>query len=308
MSKLNYCNDVFYEPRLYYGQFRMNGLGANAVLQSDPNCFRNGEQFPVRITHWLVYLRNTGIQLDERLLQVYGLKLISGDTGYINTVFHTPIPLWHNTPNAAPLAISKGNSTWVFEKPFTLSNRDTVDIKLQLESTPASSPSGGRLVSVALDGIGCFSKMPYKFAATVLLATTDIVTLDPDRFRNDGAEPVEVHSMSIVCGANLGSSSDAGFAGDIQELLISCRQVGNGTNSRWDKGPEIPVPGVANLFMCPAGLFGVTTGRAIVHKLPGDGWIFEPGEGVAAEVFGGPNATAVQSHIVVGAAGYIMAT
>jgi hypothetical protein len=59
---------------------------------------------------------------------------------------------------------------------------------------------------------------------------------------------------------------------------VGVRQVGNGTNADWVVGK----PGTDNLAAAPA--WGSYSGRALVHRFPGQGLIWEPGEGIEVAI------------------------
>ena len=67
------------------------------------------------------------------------------------------------------------------------------------------------------------------------------------------------------------------------------------------------VAAVGPTNLIPAQLLGVLSGRAVVHKLPGDGLIWEPGEGIAVEAQGlvGGGEVLNQSFLNIAALGYI---
>lgn len=304
LAARNRCEGVFHEPRIYYAPFYFDA--SLEKIQADPGVFRNGEQFPVRIKHLVMGVIPGGSASltpavgDERCVQFYGLQIKANDAGYLNTVFHVPLPLWANKQIATADNITRGTATWKFDKPFVLSNRDSMEIRVQLLNAPTQGQS--RRVAVSLDGVGLLSGRPYKFADNVAITTAGQTLLDPDRYRNDGVEPVEIQELTLLCG---GQSAESSPVGAIEQLTVQIRQIGNGTNAKWQNGPIALDPGNALLNYCPAGLLGATTGRWIVHELPGEGWIWEPNEGVTVEMLSYD--TTRDDHMVVAALGYIMA-
>ena len=306
----NQCEGVLCEPRIFYAPFVFPGDGVTNLVRADPGVFRNGEQFPVRITHLTTYIRAGEVssppiiptQGDERAMQFYSMKARCHDTDYMNSLF-VPLPLWHNKQTAASDIVTRGSSTWFFDKYYTMSARDGMVVQVSLDSNPTQGQT--RRVTVGFDGTGRLSKRPYKLSSTLDVANITPVTLNPDDFRNDGIEPIDISSMSVFCGSQSASSTPAG---DIQQLYISVRQDGNGINKLWNVGPI----DTATFPRCPAALYGVSTGRAIVHQLPVSpqdgtvGWLWEPGEGVDFELLSSrPDRN---DTLFVAACGYIMVT
>lgn len=319
LAKKQLCKGVFYEPRIYYDQYNF-GDDLDQTTGSDPGSYRNMEAYPVRITHLTMFMRpeladdQTPPSGSELATQLYGLRIFGHDTAYMNSVFHAALPVWNNKVVSPNDVLVQGTSTWRFEHPFILSSRDAMEVRGQLELTPSATSIDrasihGRNVTASLDGVGLQTGRPYKLGDTALINDTGGFLLDPDQFRNDGAEPIIVTDLEVVCGPTTSSS----FAtGDIQQLLVSFRQLGNGTNARWDRGPaalDLAFPpiagGIRMIPYCPASLYGLTTGRAIVHKLPGQGWLWEPGEGISMDVISYTSA-ARDETVVVAAAGYIV--
>lgn len=267
----NVCKGVIEEPRFYYDTMTLLTNGQTSEGQRDT--FRNGEQFPVRLTHAVFALRpdfDQNLGTDERLIQRVGLRMTFHDQYYMSRDF-VPVPLWSNKVVAGPSAITTGFSSYTFDRPVILSARDSLRVTVALESTPTTP----RRVVVSVTGIGMLSKRPYFLASEVELSNTNPVVLDSADFRNDGTEPVALTDMVLHCGAE---TEDATGAGDIRQLRVQVRQIGNGTQADWGIGPTSPP-----LAQCPATLLGLTEGRAVVHRFPGDGLIWEPGEGIIVQ-------------------------
>jgi hypothetical protein len=108
---------------------------------------------------------------------------------------------------------------------------------------------------------------------------------DPTQLRNNGAEPVALTHMTLSQPGFTASEGDDPpvpqfIGGNIRLLDVQIRQQGNGTNADWFRGPSVPT------FRprCPAGLLGYNGGRSVVHRLPGDGFIWEPGDGIVPQL------------------------
>jgi hypothetical protein len=144
------------------------------------------------------------------------------------------------------------------------------------------------------------SKRPYLFSGRRELDSLLTTSLPTTDFRNDGSEPVIITDMTVHVAAELGTVNPEG---NIGRLRFNVRQVGNGTNAQWFSGPQVPVA----VNRMQATLAGPTTGRAVVHEFPGDGLLWEPGEGIT--YFAGNVGGVVQgfnSVLCLGLLGYIM--
>ena len=291
---------VINEPRIYWDEVPQNS-SATFITEGTPGVFINGEQFPVRLTHMSAGVRflDQGDDVDDTAgIQRIGLRMVYHDQFYMSPQF-LPLPVWANKLIAMPTPQGFGNSHWDFVangQPFVLSARDTLTVTVQLQEEvagPATIP-----VNVIFTGIGALSKRPYLLNGAANLANltqTDLSTVD---VRNDGSEPIVITDMV----ANIGGPSNNSPAGQIGRLRLNIKQIGNGTNARWFSGPATPVS-IPNM---PAVLAGITSGRGVVHQFPGDGLIWEPGEGITIQT----QATidGVESVLVLGLAGYIMVT
>jgi hypothetical protein len=272
LAARNICEGVIEEPRVYYDSIRLNQGGL--ATQGSPDVFINGEQFPVRLLCMALAVRPDFAQalgLDERDIQRMGFRVTFHDQFYQSRDF-VAAPLWSNKVVAGPAPTTTGISQWTFPRPVILSARDSLRVEVALESVPATP----RRVTISFTGTGLISKRPYFFSEARLLTDTTKQVLDPRGFRNDGAEPVALTDVTFHCGAEEAGNDSAG---DIRQLRVQIRQVGNGTGADWFIGPTVPLP----LTQCPALLLGPTEGRAIIHHFPGDGLMWEPGEGVTVE-------------------------
>lgn len=302
----NVCDGVLYEPRLYCALFDFSDAESVTSILAQPDIFRNGEQSPVRITHLVAAVRYEPPEEqqpsfppgDERAIQQYGMRVRAHDTFYMNPSY-VPLPLWHNQVSAASDVVTRGQSSWRFAKPVIMGKRDTIEVKFALES-PIPADSGTRRVSVAFSGVGLYSRRPKQLYSYVDVTTANgisTVSLPSDQFRNTGAEPLEIYEMSAAV-AGLSLASDP--VGEIRLGKLSVRLTGNGTNQRWTITQDTSVDDLV-----PASLWSLTSGRAVVHKLPGEGddagWLWQPGVGLNIEL---SNLTARADQIYVAAIGY----
>lgn len=284
------------EPRLFADSFAFNGTLQRIMAQ--PDVFRNGEKFPLRITHIILAAQyaaedqQTPVGGDERIVQRYGLRIRAHDTYYMNAV-PTELPLWVNKPVAAADVITRAQSCWHFDRPPILGNRDTMEIKVALLVDPGAN---NERVAVAVDGVGFYSRQPKRLTGYIDISDTAEHTLDVDNFRNDGTEPMEIRSVTIH---DTPPTSVSNPVGNIRNVRCRMRINGNGTNQWWN---WMAVNAATQLV--PANLWGLSTGRAIVHRLEGDGWLWYPNEGVTPEVESFQ--TTRTDTILVAMAGYIM--
>lgn len=309
---MNVCEGVAYEPRLYFDQFVFE-VGAR-VAQGNPDIFRNGEQFPIWITHVIAMMRGfDAAQLsaqtpeigDERLVQNYALRIKGHDTYYMNGD-PVGLPTWHNVRIAGSDPISRSTASWLFEKPVVLGQRDVFRVTAQLLNVAAAAGGGPRLVTVSFDGIGMLSKRPYRLAGDINLADTAATPIGTDNFRNDGAEPIVITSMNVQCNS---AAAAANPAGDIQQVSVQVRQNGNGTGQNWSFGP-IPAGGGGATILAPGALWGPSMGRAVVHRLPGNGWLWQPGQGLDPELHANAVAQAriAEEAVFLGFSGFVVIT
>ncbi len=290
---------ILHEPRMFYDVVTLDPDGA--ITNGHAEVFKNGEQFPIRLTHLTASLpvRENGAeppQVDEREIQRIGLTMRFHDQWYMNQEF-LPIPLWGNKVVAAAPQVSVGTSTWRFDVPFILSARDTLTVQVALAETPSSA----RQVTVTFTGIGMLSGRPYLLSATRLLDSDTATIMPTTNYRNDGSEPIIVSEMTANVSAPI---DDQDPTGDIRQLSLQVRQVGNGTNADWFQGP-INV----DADLMPASLLGVRSGRAVVHQFPGDGLIWEPGEGIDIRLRGFPTVEEIPNvNVNIALSGYITIT
>ena len=269
---------VIFEPRGYFDIIALDHTTSNVIVPGNGGSFYNSEQFPVRLTHLVAAVQT--LAADERMLQRIGIRIRYHDAYYMARE-PALIPLWSNTLTTIPDIVTPGVSVWDFEYPFILGQRDSLRVQVQdVEDAPNSS----RAISVGFHGVGTKSKRPYFFSMPEPLVVTDtgVHVLDSTGFRSDGSEPIAVTGQAIQV-ASLTDASDP--TGDTRAFAVQVRQIGNGTNRDWYQGPDTAP---WNARGVPAAIAGVTGGRAIVHRLPGQGFLLMPGDGfiVDAEQFG----------------------
>jgi len=288
LARDNIQRGIIREPRVYFDEVAMP-TSITQIAYVDTDVFRNGEEYPVRIhaiTAGIITDNADDNSVDERQIQRIGMRIMAHDHYYMQREF-TPLPLWQTKCVAAAPALSFGQSAWQLHAPFVYSSRDSMDIRAQINSTPDVS----RDVTFAMTGIGMDSMRPYFKADTVTFTEADAPSpFDPENLRNDGDEPIIITDVTVHCGADAGSNNPQG---NIRQCDISIRQVGNGTQAVWMNGAA----GTDDL--CPAILLGLTTGRALVHEFPGEGLLWEPGEGLRIE-FQPLNAAAADATIIIG--------
>jgi hypothetical protein len=304
LAESNVLDGVTNEPRAFFDT--ITTTLPFVEVNGHAECFRNGEDFPIRITHCLLALKRLRVDInqspidpeillpvDPRVIQRAGVRLKFHDQYYMNKYASNPIlgapggplprqvfvaaPAWSMNPSAAADIISHGNSAWQFQRPFILSVRDTLRVDLQLDQTPDPTEQAF-LATVSFTGKGVMTNEPRFFSGQLLMFNGLRFTLDTEGFKNDGSEPVMITNMSVNIS---GALSDPDPTGDISRLSIGVRQIGNGTNASWFSGP-VNTPDIVP-DMIPAVLLGQQSGRAIVHRFPGNGLIWEPGEGITAE-------------------------
>jgi hypothetical protein len=285
---------VLHEPRAFYDVITLDPDGN--ITPGHAEVFKNGEQFPIRLTHLTAALNFQDNEedpqaVDEREIQRVGMRMRFHDQWYMNPQF-LPIPLWGNKVVAAAPQVSVGTSAWQFDVPFILSSRDTMRVEVQLGETPDSP----RQVSVTFTGIGLLSGRPYLLSATTEIDSDTATVVPTTNFRNDGSEPIIVAEGTVNVSAPV---DDQDPTGDIRQVSVQVRQIGNGTNADWFQGPQN-----IGADRMPGPLWGVRSGRAVVHTFPGDGLLWEPGEGISLDLQGLTNTPPnVDVHIALN--GYI---
>lgn len=294
LAETSVTNGILFEPRGYFDLIQLNGT---QEVNGHPEIFRNGEDFPVILTHLTASTtyRNQAndANLDERLIQRVGMYLNFHDQYYMNApqqlggsgsdavIQAAPIPTWSNIPSGGPEVLTRGTSSWCFPKGCILSARDTLKVRARLYTVPTAALP----VTVSFTGIGLISRAPYFFSGTVQPANMAWVDFDVTNFANDGSEPVLLTDMVVQVQAPTDSVDPTG---DSRRVYISVRQVGNGTGADWFRGPtDANTPGFANDKIpndaVPAVLLGIKSGRCLVHQFP-QPVVLEPGDGLNATV------------------------
>lgn len=304
LAKKNLEGGIIEEPRLFY-DFATIPATAPKTIQFTNNVFRNGEQFPVRITHMIAAVLPTfgtspsGEFTDERLIQHVALRMRWHDTAYMSSFF-VPLPLWANKVLGGAESIQQGSTGWVFDRPVIMSARDSFRVEVEL----VADADVNRNAMLGLSGVGLLSGRPYFFGQSPVTLDDEAKTQIPSRgYINDGAEPVAVTDMVTQL---TGVLDDANPSGDARRACWQIRQIGNGTQANWLVGPSAAAPAVLGTNLCPGSLLGLSTGRSIVHRFPGDGVIWEPGEGIQAELAPVSGTTDVDgATVALGFAGYI---
>lgn len=262
---------IIHEPRAFFDVIELKQDGT--ITAGHPEVFTNGEQFPIRLTHLTAAVALFDQQdepLDERFIGDIGLRLTFHNQNYMNPQF-LPVPIWSNKCVAASDVITDGTASWRFDVPFVMSARDTMLVDILATLATDETP---QLPTVTLTGIGLLSGRPYLISGQQVLRSPQRTRLGTTFFRNDGGEPIIISDITVTISQ---PEDPLDPIGDIRSLALNIRQSGNGTNAFWCQGPATLPAGE----LMPATLWGVTTGRAVVHKFPGDGLLWEPGEGIS---------------------------
>jgi hypothetical protein len=257
------------------------GLTEQKEAVSDPLTFMNGEKFPVRILYMTANtVGATGDNLvaeglfGERLIQGIGLRMRFHDQFYMRTSF-TRLANWGTHVTASSDNNSYYTSSHKTWRPVVLSARDSFEVRVKavqpLAAFPQPSEDNPWQVTTTFTGIGIFSKRPYVLSGSTILESAMTMQLDVGDFKNDGAEPILITDVTH----NAVRFTDAGTLTPVLPFVnIGIKQIGNGTNADW----VVSKPGEPNL--APAPVWGSYSGRALVHRFPGQGLIWEPGEGI----------------------------
>jgi len=292
---------VINEPRMLFDEVTVPG-DMNVIGYGSPGTFVNGEPWPLRITHVvgaMRYLNADGSVLNSDLLAQYiGLRLLFHDQYFQSSQF-VALSTWGNKATANANPTDQSTAGWDFVangQPFVLSARDSLVVSLQLQVAPGQGAAIP--VTVTFMGIGMLTRRPYLLSGTRDFTSTAPFDLSTVDFRNDGLEPIAITNMQVQVA---GEDVEENPQGILANLRMNVKQVGNGTNTWWFAGPTAPV----NQQRVQANMVGLTTGRAIICELPGDGFIWEPGEGMTLQA-----QTRVtlgfDPVLCVGLAGYIM--
>lgn len=323
LAQRNVVDGILCEPRLKCQLFDFSAASGVITPQaSDDATFINGEQYPVRITHLVAAIRDQGPDIvegatsDPRYIQTIGLRLRAHDTFYMNDEF-VRLPLWANQPIAAADPISRSLSSWTFgfgkeRGGVFMGSKDSFQVEVALEYPVDPDTEVGLGVQVTFHGVGAISRRPKQLTGFRTFTQKDGVSpraIAPQSFLNDGTEPLEITEVTVHCFAPDGSAG-TDPVGNIRRLRMKVQQSGNGTNQRWTSTPALTTtPSILSLDDCvPASLWGLTTGRAVVHELPKNsddypGWLWYPNEGMTLEV---QPAADIRTAVYVGLVGHIV--
>lgn len=338
------------EPRFYHDVLdflNVTGTGAYTAIvpNSDPDSYKNGEQFPVRITHMVVAPQHAVVPTNEDGIQaIYEpaskaqqllLRVERYGDYYMNEQF-IRASAWHNVQSAQPYNLAAGSVVHRFFQPLVLSGRDSLRVDFDAvfpgQTVFASAAPDAALfttnsdgdaavvpdILVQVTGVGMRSGRPYLLAGPARPTTSGgqtIFTVDPTLLQNIGNEPIALTRMTVVANVAFSQTDGAvlGLLPNAQMFRIQVRQQGNGTQAEWTRGPTYPTP----ITRMPLALFGTELGDAIVHRFPGDGITLDPGEVIRVtgknSVYGpidydDPAPDLNPRQYSVGFAGYLMVT
>lgn len=326
LAAKNVFDGILFEPRLKVQLFDFTSVDQVRPLASDDSVFINAEQYPVRITHIVAAIRDGGSletdaggSNDPRLIQRIGLRIRAHDTYYMNDQY-VNLPLWATERVAAPEYVTHALSSMKcsFGKHRRdasgglagrtgtfMGDRDSFEVKLALEYPVIAETEVDLTVEVTFHGVGAISRRPKHLSGSYTFVAADGTAsrqIPIEAFRNDGTEPLEITNITIQAQAPSGTAgSDP--SGNIRRVRMAIRQIGNGTNQRWT------TTSAESVQLVPASLWGLSTGRAVVHELPKNdddypGWLWDPNQGLTLEVL--PTSASVRCGVYIGLAGHIV--
>lgn len=299
------CRGNYYEPRLLYATQRIETSGSGAMPSFNPAAFKNGEQFPVHLTHLVFAIRQYGGGDDpaastaEVNAQRVGLRLTEYSSYYMTDQF-TPLPSWGNIPVGLGDPYGFSMSMWNFMRPILLPFRAQLFVYSYLENTPDAETT--RRVGVSFHGQRDASRQAVELPGYIdQSSAVDIERriVPAVNYSNDGSEAIAIEGMTINVDAQSDDDSDPG---DIRQARIRFGLEGAGTTSDFTRTSVMnPTAGDRG---CPAVLFGVSGGRSVVHRIPRGGWILHPGHGfqVEAQALG----LAASVDVCMAAVGYLV--
>lgn len=318
---------VLVEPRFYFDYLNFPTVATAAgqeIGNSDSDAYKNGEQFPVRLTHMIAAPmsvmadQNTLKWASQAAIQDMFFRVERYGEFYMNERLIRG-PAWQNKVVAPPTSMNNGIVTHRFAQPLVLSSRDSLKVELERADTftavqwppysvaTTTATDVEVAVTVQFTGVGFKSGRPYLYAGEATRAGA-IWVVDPSQLQNTGNEPVILTEMSVMAALpglytpNEGqTNAPTGTSlADARMFRIAVRQNGNGTQAWWFRGPVYPTA----VHRMPLCLLGTDVNNAVVHQFPGDGLTLEPGE--LLRVRGSSNTNAFPA--AVGFAGYIMVT
>ncbi len=318
---------VLVEPRFYYDVLDFPTV-ATAVGQeignSDSDAYKNGEQFPVRLTHMIAAPmpimsdQNTLKWPSQAAIQDMFFRVERYGEFYMNERLIRG-PAWQNKVVAPPTSMNNGIVTHRFAQPLVLSSRDSLRVELDspydfssVQWPPYSLSTTGvsdaaAVITVQFTGLGFKSGRPYLYSGEATRAGA-IWVVDPSQLQNTGNEPVIITEMTVMAaktglfapGEGQTNAPTGTSLADARLFRIGVRQNGNGTQAWWFRGPVYPEA----IYRMPLCLLGTDVNNAVVHQFPGDGLTLEPGE--LLRVKGASNTNTFPA--AVGFAGYVMVT
>ena len=326
----NQGEGVLVEPRFYFDFLDFPTVATAAgqeIGNSDSDALKNGEQFPVRLTHLifapLPAMTNEGAMKrpSQAAIQDTFFRVERYGEFYMNERLIRG-PAWQNKVVAPPTSMNNGIVTHRFAQPLVLSSRDSFKVELEQAfdfttvnfppytlSTDVFSPDATTPVNITVQftGLGFKSGRPYLYAGSARKSGA-IWVIDSSQLQNTGNEPVIITEMTVMAslvgtftpGEEQTNAPQGTNLADARLFRIAVRQNGNGTQAWWFRGPVYPTA----VHRMPLCLLGTDVNNAVVHKFPGDGLTLEPGE--LLRVRGSSNTNTFP--VAVAAAGYIMVT
>ncbi len=310
---------VLIEPRFYYDRLDFTSTlvseqalpYSQEVPQTDPDSYKNGEQFPVRLTHMIVAPAlmqetsdNAVVFTRSSLAQKLMLRVERYGEYYMNET-HIRASAWHNVACAPPANVGESLVSHTFFQPVVLSARDSLRVDIEaiypaasqqmfipppgatqevlLNSVPVDGLGAtlGGEVYVALGGGGTRYGRPYVLSGGARPTTEGGLTffsVDPSQLQNIGNEPIALTSISVNAAVKTifdpNNQPTPGRIYDTRFFRVRIRQQGNGTQANWFRGPTFP----QLIDRMPLSMLGTSINTAVVHRFPGDGIQLDPGE------------------------------
>jgi hypothetical protein len=288
------CQGYAYEPVSMYGSVSLPTGASPQVVSFDSATFKNDSPWVVHLTHikWCIRERRTsadGVSTDERQENRVEARMRWHDIFYQSTDF-MPISLWHTPqPNMGlPPPIENGVVSHRFLRPLLMPQDSVIQALVSLER---AETEGTRPFSLALHGKGAESgenriirgAMDIGFGSSGdgLDANEQLTPFEDLTVESD--EPILFTDLVMSLGANSESEDPTP---DYRLARVNIKMVGAGTEAFWGVTPGVgtsALPPSADLGM-PLDLWGVTGSRGVTHRIPGGGWILEPGRGFAMDM------------------------
>jgi len=304
---------VLIEPRAYFDFLNYVDASVDLNVQvwnTDPGAFTNGEQFPVRLTHFVVSPNfkvatfgtkdNVAQYVYPDALHSVKLRIERYDEFYMNE-FLINAPAWHNVNIAPPVAVGNALVTRTLKHAIVLSARDSFRVECERvpfgdavgvsasNAEPPVTVTGSVAVTFTFTGVGMRSGRVYTWGDTLNFYADgpSIQSFDPAQLQNVGGEPVAITQMSfqvgpgdpILNGDVTVPPADAPAMFDTRLFRVGIRQQGNGTQADFQHGPTYPT----EIRRMPLSLWGTDVGQSVVHQFPGDGLLLDPGQTVRVQ-------------------------